>query len=312
MTSPSAKQLRCDPGGGTMAHSGESCTPPVYGPAVVLLHGGVGARYCQEALSGTRLWHAVPEASVTQPLPPTVLAQPPSSVAAGTGQSNVCKEPEGRCNGRDHRMGIADGHFMHDRTDADSLTREKSQADMGTNLQHNAQDKRPAHALHMDQRNANEHRAGNDTEPTQLGHGHDKEGMDVANICSFRREIARLSTQLQEVLSLRMHFGVAHEYPMRRKLLRQIAKLNQRMQLGLAVDVAADKALELRVDAAILNNRWTRLAQPDMVGTAQEELESAERFLEAAESAAEAASAIAYKHGWLKAPGEANKGQQGA
>jgi hypothetical protein len=72
------------------------------------------------------------------------------------------------------------------------------------------------------------------------------------------------------------------------------------MQIGIRVEAAADEALELRVDAAVLKNRWARLAQPETVGTVREELETARRFLQEAEAAADAATATAERHGWLR------------
>lgn len=66
------------------------------------------------------------------------------------------------------------------------------------------------------------------------------------------------------------------------------------------MEAAADEALELRVDAAVLKNRWGRLAQPETVGTVREELDTARRFLQEAEAAACAATSKATRMGWLK------------
>lgn len=66
------------------------------------------------------------------------------------------------------------------------------------------------------------------------------------------------------------------------------------------MEAAADEALELRVDAAVLKNRWARLAQPETVGTVREEMETARRFLQEAETAAASATARAERMGWLQ------------
>ena len=57
--------------------------------------------------------------------------------------------------------------------------------------------------------------------------------------------------------------------------------------------------MELRVDAAVLKNRWARLAQPETVGTVREELDTASRFIAEATAAASSAAATARRMGWL-------------
>ena len=71
------------------------------------------------------------------------------------------------------------------------------------------------------------------------------------------------------------------------------------VQIGIKVEAAADEALELRVDAAVLKNRWARLAQPETVGTVRVEMDTASRFLAESEAAASSATARAERMGWM-------------
>ena len=69
----------------------------------------------------------------------------------------------------------------------------------------------------------------------------------------------------------------------------------------MAIDLEGtmDKALALRVDVALANHRWAKLAQPLYFDTSRSALDAAAARLSAAEAAQAESTALARGRGWL-------------
>jgi hypothetical protein len=69
----------------------------------------------------------------------------------------------------------------------------------------------------------------------------------------------------------------------------------------MAIDLEStmDKALAVRVDAALTNHRWAQMAQPLYFNETAAALEQAQASLAAAEAKQQESLSLARSHGWL-------------